>query len=83
MQPNGLRWPTEFPTEKIFYEIRLAPYLMATAERHPQLANALHALVAQTQDNAKTLVHGDVSPKNILLGKERACFIGCGMRHME
>jgi fructosamine-3-kinase len=53
----------EFPTEKIFYEIRLAPYLIATAERHPHLANALHALVAQTQDNAKTLVHGDVSPK--------------------
>jgi 5-methylthioribose kinase len=59
----------EFPTEKIFYEIRLAPYLMATAEIHPHLAYALHALVAQTQDNAKTLVHGDVSPKNILLGK--------------
>ena len=59
----------EFPTEKIFYEIRLAPYLMATAEKHPHLADALHALVAQTQDNAKTLVHGDVSPKNILLGK--------------
>ena len=59
----------EFPTDKIFFEIRLAPYLMATAERHPKLASALHALVAQTQQNAKTLVHGDVSPKNILLGK--------------
>jgi tRNA A-37 threonylcarbamoyl transferase component Bud32 len=59
----------EFPTEKIFFEIRLAPYLIATAERHPNLASALHALVAQTQQNDKTLVHGDVSPKNILLGK--------------
>ena len=59
----------EFPTEKIFFEIRLAPYLVATAERHPILASALHALVKQTQHNAKTLVHGDVSPKNILLGK--------------
>jgi len=59
----------EFPTEKIFFEIRLAPYLISTAERHPILASALHALVDQTQQNAKTLVHGDVSPKNILLGK--------------
>jgi len=58
----------EFPTEKIFFEIRLAPYLIATAEQHPNLASALLALVAQTQKNAKTLVHGDVSPKNILLG---------------
>jgi len=59
----------EFPTEEIFFEIRLAPYLIATAERQPNLASALHALVEQTQQNAKTLVHGDVSPKNILLGK--------------
>ena len=58
----------EFPTEQIFFEIRLAPYLIATAEQHPNLASALLALVAQTQKNAKTLVHGDVSPKNILLG---------------
>ena len=61
---------SEFPTEKIFFEIRLAPYLLATAERHPKLAHALEALVLQTQNNAKTLVHGDVSPKNILLGSQ-------------
>ena len=61
---------SEFPTDNIFFEIRLAPYLLATAERHPQLAHALEALVLQTQNNAKTLVHGDVSPKNILLGPQ-------------
>jgi aminoglycoside phosphotransferase (APT) family kinase protein len=61
---------SEFPTDKIFFEIRLAPYLLATAEHHPQLAHALEALVLQTQNNAKTLVHGDVSPKNILLGPQ-------------
>jgi len=61
---------SEFPTDKIFFEIRLAPYLLATAERHPKLAHALEALVLQTQNNTKTLVHGDVSPKNILLGPQ-------------
>jgi aminoglycoside phosphotransferase (APT) family kinase protein len=61
---------SEFPTDNIFFEIRLAPYLLATAERHPQLAHALEALVLQTQRHAKTLVHGDVSPKNILLGPQ-------------
>lgn len=60
----------EFPTDNIFFEIRLAPYLLATAQRHPQLAHALEALVLQTQRHAKTLVHGDVSPKNILLGPQ-------------
>jgi tRNA A-37 threonylcarbamoyl transferase component Bud32 len=61
---------SEFPTDKIFFEIRLAPYLLATAERHPKLAHALEELLMQTQSNAKTLVHGDVSPKNILLGSQ-------------
>ena len=61
---------SEFPTDNIFFEIRLAPYLLATAQRHPQLAQTLQALVVQTQSHAKTLVHGDVSPKNILLGSQ-------------
>ncbi len=61
---------SEFPTDKIFFEIRLAPYLLATAQRHPELAHALEGLVLQTQRHAKTLVHGDVSPKNILLGPQ-------------
>jgi len=58
----------EFPTDEIFYDIRLEPYLVATARAHPDLADQLHALVATTQANKRVLVHGDVSPKNILVG---------------
>lgn len=60
----------QFATDAIFFDIRLEPYLLATALRHPDLAPALQALVAQTQRHAKALVHGDVSPKNILLGPQ-------------
>ena len=58
----------QFDTDAIFFDIRLAPYLLATAARHPDLAAPLEALVAQTQTHKRTLVHGDVSPKNILVG---------------
>jgi len=58
----------QFDTDRIFYDIRLEPYLVATARRHADLAPALHALVAQTQSHPHALVHGDVSPKNILVG---------------
>ncbi len=60
----------QFKTDRIFFDIRLEPYLLATALRHPDLADALQALVLQTQSHAKALVHGDVSPKNILLGAQ-------------
>lgn len=58
----------QFDTDAIFFDIRLEPYLLATAAKHPDLAPALRALVAQTQAHKVSLVHGDVSPKNILVG---------------
>jgi len=57
-----------FPTDEIFFEIRLEPYLRATAGVHPDLAFRLEALIAATEANRRALVHGDVSPKNILVG---------------
>jgi Ser/Thr protein kinase RdoA (MazF antagonist) len=60
----------EFDTDPIFFDIRLEPYLLATARRHSDLAPALQALVRQTQTHKRALVHGDVSPKNILVGAD-------------
>jgi aminoglycoside phosphotransferase (APT) family kinase protein len=64
-----------FPTDAIFYDIRLEPYLVATARAHPDLAPQLNALVATTQANKRALVHGDVSPKNILCGPDGPVFL--------
>jgi aminoglycoside phosphotransferase (APT) family kinase protein len=58
----------DFPSQAIFHAIRLEPYLLATAERHADLADRLQELVRNTQTHALALVHGDVSPKNILIG---------------
>src|SRR5439155_4673824 len=55
-------------TDAIFFDIRLDPYLLATARRHHDLAPMLEALVETTRRTKRTLVHGDVSPKNILIG---------------
>lgn len=57
-----------FATDSIFFDIRLEPYLLATGQRHPDLADVLAGLVATTQSQRRALVHGDVSPKNILVG---------------
>jgi aminoglycoside phosphotransferase (APT) family kinase protein len=65
----------EFPTDAIFFEIRLEPYLRATASAHPDLASRLEALIATTQQNQRALVHGDVSPKNILAGANGPVFL--------
>ena len=65
----------DFPTDDIFYDIRLEPYLVATALRHPDRAEVLHAIVAETRATKRALVHGDVSPKNILVGPAGPVFL--------
>jgi aminoglycoside phosphotransferase (APT) family kinase protein len=65
----------DFPTDRIFYDIRLEPYLVATAGAHPDRAARLNQLVATTQANRRALVHGDVSPKNILRGPDGPVFL--------
>jgi aminoglycoside phosphotransferase (APT) family kinase protein len=65
----------EFPTDRIFYDIRLEPYLLATARAHPDLASQLQELVGVTHANRHALVHGDVSPKNILCGPDGPVFL--------
>jgi aminoglycoside phosphotransferase (APT) family kinase protein len=64
-----------FPTDRIFHDIRLEPYLVATAEKHPDRAQALHRLIETTAGTKRALVHGDVSPKNILLGPRGPVFL--------
>jgi len=57
-----------FATDESFLAIRLDPYLLATARVHTALAPRLEELAAITAGNRLALVHGDVSPKNILAG---------------
>jgi aminoglycoside phosphotransferase (APT) family kinase protein len=64
-----------FPTDAIFHAIRLEPYLLATADRHRDLAPALRGLAERTAATRVALVHGDVSPKNILVGPRGPVFL--------
>lgn len=59
-----------FDTGRLFHALRLEPYLVATAARHPGLAGPLLGLVETTASTRRALVHGDVSPKNVLAGPD-------------
>ena len=57
----------DFAHDAGFHAIRLEPYFVETARKHPECAPALHRLVATTAATKLALVHGDISPKNILV----------------
>ncbi|MBV9393073.1 MAG: aminoglycoside phosphotransferase family protein [Methylobacteriaceae bacterium] len=65
----------EFASDRIFHAIRLEPYLLATAQRHPDIGPQLRALAERTASTKQALVHGDVSPKNILIGSSGPVFL--------
>ncbi len=66
---------SRFATDDIFYAIRLEPYLVATGLRHPVLKARFDELVERTARTKVCVVHGDVSPKNILAGPYGPVFL--------
>lgn len=66
-----------FATDDIFYPIRLEPYLDATARVHPDLAPRLQHLIQTTLNTKLCLIHGDIAPKNILVGAHGPIFLDC------
>jgi aminoglycoside phosphotransferase (APT) family kinase protein len=65
----------DFPTDGIFFDIRLEPYLAHTGRAYPELADRMRLLIETTLRNKHALVHGDVSPKNILRGPNGPVFL--------
>jgi aminoglycoside phosphotransferase (APT) family kinase protein len=59
-----------FATDELFHAIRLDPYLVTAARANPDLEAPLLDLVRVTASTRRVLVHGDASPKNILVGPE-------------
>ena len=57
-----------FANHGTFDQIRLDPYLRATGRAHPALLGRFERLASETAATRLALVHGDVSPKNILVG---------------
>jgi len=64
-----------FDTYDFFFALRVSPFLLFTAERHPGVAPRLRALADDLGRRRTALMHGDVSPKNILVGPEGPVFL--------
>jgi 5-methylthioribose kinase len=56
-----------FRDQSFFSSLRLEPYYLHAANNEPRAAVFLHELVRETQARRFALVHGDYSPKNVLV----------------
>jgi len=57
-----------FANDSQFADLRIDPYLLATAKIHRDIAHIVERIAATTEYVKLTLIHGDITPKNILVG---------------
>ena len=65
----------QFSNDAQFAALRLEPYLLHTAKKHPDLAPQIRALADEIATARIALMQGDISPKNILCGPEGPVFL--------
>lgn len=69
---HGRTWSQDsvaqaFEDRQFFDDLRLDPYYRQIAKAHPSLAPAINALIDSVWTHRQCLVHGDFSPKNLLV----------------
>jgi 5-methylthioribose kinase len=64
-----------FANDAQFLALRLDPFLLYVADRHAEVAQTLRTLSAGVARARIALMHGDVSPKNILTGPDGPVFL--------
>ena len=66
---------TSFAHQAQFFALRISPYLLTAAERNPDVAHIIQKLADDLGAARTALMHGDVSPKNILVGPNGPVFL--------
>ena len=62
--------PEQFQNRDDFRAIRIEPYLFHLEAQYPDLQNELSTMASMLYESTRVLVHGDVSPKNIMFRKQ-------------
>jgi 5-methylthioribose kinase len=71
-----------FGSKQFFRTLRLEPYYGESATVAPEAASFLEELVTWTLSRSDTLVHGDFSPKNVLVYRQRLILLDHEVLHL-
>jgi 5-methylthioribose kinase len=72
---------SEFWDRTVFDQLRIDPYYRTTASRHPELRREFEDLMGTSHEIRTSLVHGDYSPKNMLVLGENIFLIDFEVVH--
>ena len=72
---------SQFESSRPFIELRIQPFFVRIAEKNPSLASSVMDVVERMQAGRIALVHGDYSPKNLLVDQEDVVILDCEVAH--
>ncbi len=64
-----------FASDDVFHALRIEAYLLATGQAHADLKERFDGAAESLAATKRALVHGDASPKNILMGPNGPVFL--------
>lgn len=67
----------QFDTTANFHQLRVEPYLLTAGARNPALRILLDTEARRLESIREALVHGDFSPKNIVIRGDRMVLLDC------
>ena len=73
--------PKTFKDRDFFINLRIDPYYQYTSQKLPQTHKFYAELIKWTLDNQITIVHGDYSPKNVLIKDKRLVLLDHEVMH--
>lgn len=65
----------QFMEDTLFEQLRIDPFYRFVAAKNPAIESAINALIAELEADTTTIVHGDFSPKNMMVGKDDQVYI--------
>ncbi|MSR53244.1 MAG: hypothetical protein EXS09_08125 [Gemmataceae bacterium] len=78
---QGDELASAFDNRSFFESLRVEPYYQYTATRVPDAAAFLGELIVDTRSRRQALVHGDFSPKNVLVHSGRLVLLDLEVIH--
>jgi 5-methylthioribose kinase len=72
---------TTFANREYFERLRIQPFFVRSAERNPQASGPITRVIEMLRAPGTVLVHGDYSPKNILVRESQAVILDWEVVH--
>ena len=69
------KYQNQFKEDTLFEQLRVDPFYRFVADKNPHLQKSIYSLIDELESDHSTIVHGDFSPKNIMVTPDEQVYI--------